>query len=146
MPTAQRRNTLQLGWPMCGRQWRISRLIWSLLQVVTIALTFSRRDWVRQRRNNTLLGCRQCGGIKVCHPHRKAGTIKWWATTPKVQVPARWHRTHNFWCRTLMYLFVRYNRQLLIPHNFCWLTGTCRGAIYIPDAEPLLPSIASVNT
>ena len=43
---------------------------------VTIALTFSRRDWVRQRRNNTLFGCRQCGGIKVCHPPRKAGTIK----------------------------------------------------------------------
>ena len=73
---------------------------------------------------------RASNDIKVCHPPRKAGTIKWWATTPKVQVPARWHRTHNFWCRTLMYLFVRYNRQLLIPHTFCLLTGTCRGAIY----------------
>ena len=68
--------------------------------------------------------------VKVCHPPRKEGRIEWWATTPKVQVPARWHCTHNFWCRTLMYLFVRYNRQLLIPHIFCWVTGTCRGAIY----------------
>ena len=41
-----------------------------------VAETFLRRDWARRRHNITLLGCRQCGGFKVCHPPRKAGSIK----------------------------------------------------------------------
>ena len=75
-----------------------------------------------------LSAMRWCQGLPSAS---QGGTIEWWTRTPKVLVPARLHRTHNFWCRTFMYLlFVRYNRQLLIPHIFCWLTSTCRGDVY----------------
>ena len=61
-----------------------------------------------------------------------------------VQVPARWHRAHNFSCRTFKYLPVRCNTQLLIPHIFVdWQVPVT--VLYILDAEPLLTSIANIT-